>query len=190
MELTTATITFASPGITNPPASETVAGVMRRATTAQATGGTNDTAAMTSAKTKAQINDRFGGGAPSTFVKTLLGLATDAAIRLGLGIKSAGLKDEGAGGGLDADTLDGQHGAYYLNYSNLSNRPAAAIPVTEKGAALGVATLNFIGQIPTSQLPLLALADVFVVASQAAQLALTAQEGDVVRIELALRRLQ
>lgn len=35
------------------------------------------------------------------------------------------------------------------------------------------------GKIPTSQLPAIALVDVSTVASQAAQLALTAQEGDV-----------
>jgi len=31
--------------------------------------------------------------------------------------------DEGAGNGLDADTLDGQQGSYYLNYNNFSNTP-------------------------------------------------------------------
>ena len=31
--------------------------------------------------------------------------------------------DEGSGNGLDADTLDGQHGSYYSNYDNLSNKP-------------------------------------------------------------------
>ena len=31
--------------------------------------------------------------------------------------------NDGSGSGLDADTLDGQHGSHYLNYNNLSNRP-------------------------------------------------------------------
>lgn len=31
--------------------------------------------------------------------------------------------DEGTGNGLDADTLDGYQGTYYLNYSNLTNTP-------------------------------------------------------------------
>ncbi len=31
--------------------------------------------------------------------------------------------NDGASSGLDADLLDGQHGSYYLNYNNLSNRP-------------------------------------------------------------------
>lgn len=30
---------------------------------------------------------------------------------------------DGAGSGVDADLLDGQHGAYYLNYQNLTNKP-------------------------------------------------------------------
>ncbi len=32
--------------------------------------------------------------------------------------------NDGAGSGLDADLLDGQHGSHYLNYNNLSNRPS------------------------------------------------------------------
>ena len=31
--------------------------------------------------------------------------------------------DEGSGNGIDADQLDGQHGSYYLNYNNLTNKP-------------------------------------------------------------------
>lgn len=56
---------------------------------------------------------------------------------------------------------------------------AGAIQSSEKGAANGVATLDGAGKVPSSQLPPLSLTDVSVVGSQAAQLALTAQEGDV-----------
>ena len=31
--------------------------------------------------------------------------------------------NDGSGSGLDADLLDGQHGSYYSNYNNLSNKP-------------------------------------------------------------------
>ena len=31
--------------------------------------------------------------------------------------------NDGPGSGLDADTLDGQHGSHYLNYNNLTNKP-------------------------------------------------------------------
>lgn len=59
------------------------------------------------------------------------------------------------------------------------------ILLTEKGAANGVATLGADSKIPTSQLPALAISSTFVVNTQAEQLALTAQEGDVaVRTDL------
>jgi hypothetical protein len=53
------------------------------------------------------------------------------------------------------------------------------IASTEKGANSGVATLDSTGKIPTTQLPNLAITETFVVNSQAAMLALTAQMGDV-----------
>lgn len=47
-------------------------------------------------------------------------------------------------------------------------------------AAAGVSIASLVaGKVPTSQLPPLALTDVYTVASQAAQLALTAEEGDI-----------
>jgi hypothetical protein len=46
------------------------------------------------------------------------------------------------------------------------------------GAASGVATLDALGKVPLSQLPARALTDVYVVNSQSAMLALTAQTGD------------
>jgi hypothetical protein len=56
---------------------------------------------------------------------------------------------------------------------------ATSVPLTQKGVANGVATLDSAGKVPTSQLPPLAINDVFPVASQAAMLALTAEVGDV-----------
>lgn len=52
--------------------------------------------------------------------------------------------------------------------------------ISDKASANGVASLDGTGKIPSSQLPAIALSEVSVVASQSAQLALTAQEGDVV----------
>lgn len=63
-----------------------------------------------------------------------------------------------------------------------SNRQAAdalLIPLTQRAAANGVATLDGTGTIPTSQIPSLALVTPQTAASQAAMLALTAQPGDV-----------
>ncbi len=175
----TAEIVFGDSSFANPPASETVAGVTIHASNEVALAGAADNRSIVASALKYVLDSRFGAGAPSAFVKSILAAASQAAFRVALGLKNAALKDEGAGNNLDADLLDGQHGAYYLNYANLSGRPAAAIPLAEKGAANGVATLGSDSKIPAAQLPLLALADVFVVGNQSAQLALTAQEGDV-----------
>lgn len=61
---------------------------------------------------------------------------------------------------------------------------AAAI-TAQKGVANGLATLDAGAKLPANQLPALAITDTFVVASQAAMLALTAERGDVaVRTDL------
>jgi hypothetical protein len=53
------------------------------------------------------------------------------------------------------------------------------IPLTQKGQANGVATLDANAKIPSNQLPALAVTETHVVASEAEMLALTAQTGDV-----------
>ena len=55
----------------------------------------------------------------------------------------------------------------------------AQVPLSQKGAVNGVAQLDADGKVPSAQLPAIAMTDVNVVASQADQLSLTAQEGDV-----------
>ena len=74
-------------------------------------------------------------------------------------------------------TING-YAVYHAN-----NLPTAtgvgAIPATEKGAANGVATLGADGKVPLAQIPSIALNDTFVVASEAAMLALTCQIGDI-----------
>jgi hypothetical protein len=54
------------------------------------------------------------------------------------------------------------------------------LAASEKGAANGVATLGADSKIPSAQLPALAITTTAVAASQAAQLAVSAQSGDVV----------
>lgn len=49
----------------------------------------------------------------------------------------------------------------------------------QKGVANGLASLDAAGKIPSSQIPALAISSISTVNSQAAQLALVAQEGDV-----------
>lgn len=56
----------------------------------------------------------------------------------------------------------------------------AQIPLSQKGSNSGVAELDASGKVPSSQLPALALSEVFTAADETAHLALTAQEGDVV----------
>ena len=99
-------------------------------------------------------------------------------------------------GGLDADvgTTDMQFVRLYnvvknslaslSQYTAPSTQLLAAellkkIDVAQIGVADGIATLGSDGKIPTSQIPSIALVDVFTVASQAEMLALDAQQGDV-----------
>lgn len=68
-----------------------------------------------------------------------------------------------------------------VNKGKLDTDLALYIPLTQKGAASGVAPLDAGGKIASSYLPSIAITDVFVVASEVAQLALTpVDEGDVV----------
>jgi hypothetical protein len=107
----------------NPPATTTQMGVVRLATEQEADAGSDHATAITPRGLARYINNRFGAGAPSTFVKTLLGLATAAMFRVELGLKSAALRDEGHGNGLNADLLDGAHGDHYLEWKNFTGVP-------------------------------------------------------------------
>ena len=51
--------------------------------------------------------------------------------------------NDGSGSGLDADKLDGQEGSYYLDYTNLSNKPSIVSP-TGSGAS-GTWGINITG---------------------------------------------
>lgn len=72
------------------------------------------------------------------------------------------------------DSVNGQTGTVVLDASDVG-----AIATSAKGANSGVAELDSSGKVPSSQLPAIAMAEVFVVANESEQLALTAQEGDV-----------
>jgi len=63
--------------------------------------------------------------------------------------------------------------------SDLQAALDAKVDDSAVGAAGGVASLDGSGKVPSSQLPAIAITSISTVASQAAQLALTAQEGDV-----------
>jgi hypothetical protein len=100
-------LTFGDANFLNPPATTSVQGVVELATDIETIAGDDAIRAATPAGIKAALDSRFGVGAASTFVRTLLTAASATAFRITLGLKSAALKDEGSGNGLDADTLDG-----------------------------------------------------------------------------------
>lgn len=118
----------------NPPATTTRAGVVRLSTDQEADAGSDAATALTPRGLVRYINRRFGDGAPSEFVKGLLGLATAAIFRTELGLKAAALRDEGHGNGLNADLLDGAHGAYYLEWKNLTGLPSQFPPAPHEHA--------------------------------------------------------
>jgi hypothetical protein len=92
----------------------------------------------------------------------------------------------------NASALDGMNLAAVLNRSNHTGTQAIntivglqtaldeRIPLSQKGAANGVASLGADGRVPANQLPTLRLVEVFTVANEAAMLALPdAQPGDM-----------
>ncbi|HYG06280.1 MAG TPA: hypothetical protein VD865_07685 [Stenotrophomonas sp.] len=119
-------LTFGDTNFTDPAATTELPGIVELATEQEATAGSDKVRAITAWLLKKVLDARLGVGAPSEFAKTLLGLATAALFRSSLEIKSAALKDEGADNGLDADKLDGQHGAWYRQWANLTGVPATA----------------------------------------------------------------
>jgi|GEM_PF-1521738 len=120
-------ITFGATNFIDPAATTELPGVVELATETEATDGTDKVRAITAWLLKKVLDARLGAAAPSEFVKSLLGLGTAALFRTALELKSAALKDEGANNGLDADKLDGQHGAWYREWANLTGVPSTAI---------------------------------------------------------------
>lgn len=110
-DIDTAQIKFGSTEFLNPPATETVPGVVELADGPETILGADAVRAVTARGLKATLDSRFGANAPTAFVKTLLSIATAAAFRVALELKGAALKDMGHGNGLNADMLDGMHAA-------------------------------------------------------------------------------
>ncbi len=72
-----------------------------------------------------------------------------------------------------------------VSSANITPTAIGAVSLTQLGVANGAASLDATGKIPQSQLPSVAIVNTFVVASEAAMLALTAQTGDIaVRTDL------
>ncbi|RPE74627.1 hypothetical protein [Vulcaniibacterium tengchongense] len=128
VQINATSLSFGDATWTNPPGTETVPGVLELATEDETATGEDRTRAVHPKGLRALLDRRFGAGAPSAFVKGLLGAATAAAVRIALELGTAARRDEGAGNGLDADKLDGQHGAYYLDWNNLTGKPTTFAP--------------------------------------------------------------
>lgn len=89
-------------------------------------------------------------------------------------ILAALLLVDGAGSGLDSDMVDGLHASSFALTGH--NHDTVYVKLTD----IGVTVASLVGgKIPTSQLPSLAINDIFTVGSQAAMLALTAEVGDM-----------
>ncbi|UNP28096.1 tail fiber domain-containing protein [Lysobacter gummosus] len=128
------TLVFGDTYWLNPPATETVQGVVEIADRVEAIAGTDHTRALTPFGGKALVDARLGENAPSAFVKTLLAAATAVALRGSLGLGSASVRNEGHGNNLDADKLDGEHGAFYRDFGNLTNVPSDFTPKAHRHA--------------------------------------------------------
>ena len=61
--------------------------------------------------------------------------------------------NDGSGSGLDADLLDGQHGSYYLNYSNLTNTPTIPTNNNQLTNGAGYTTYTANQSLNTSNSP-------------------------------------
>lgn len=81
----------------------------------------------------------------------------------------------------DSDKLDGNDSTYYLNYNNLSNKPTLGTAASKNtGTSSGnVPILDSNGKLADSVIPAVAITDTYVVATEAAMLALNAQKGDI-----------
>lgn len=132
-----ASVAFGDPIFTNPPATEEVRGLIELATLDEAQAGTDLLRAITPARAKASVIPWLG----YTPLDVAAYTAASVIARL--------LTVDGAGSGLDADLLDGQHGAWYadivarLGYTPLNTTAYTAADVLTKlltvdGAGSGV----------------------------------------------------
>lgn len=127
-DINAASLTFGDTNFQMNKATSDVLGVVRLALNAEAITGTDTEKVMTPAADKAALDARLGANSPTSFFKQLLAMAAAADVRTALALKSAALKDEGAGKGLDADKLDGQEGDFYLQFANMKGAPSNWTP--------------------------------------------------------------
>ena len=134
------------------------------------------------AKTAAVVNSSAGSEQDQAMSVSAAKSYTDGAVSAEASLRSSA--DTTLQGNIDAEALARSSADTTLqgNIDAEASARAAAdallIPLTQKAAANGVATLDGSGKIPSSQLPPLAISSVSVVATIAERDALTPQEGD------------
>lgn len=137
-DIDAASLVFGNTDFLNPPATVDVPGVVELATDAEAIAGVDAVRAVTPKGLLAKLTALLGAGAPSAFVKSLLTAVDLVAFRTLLSIRTAASYDIGVGNGLDADLLDGQHGAYYRTYGNLTGVPLTFAPSAHTHSAADI----------------------------------------------------
>jgi hypothetical protein len=163
-----------------PAATETTAGIAQVATQAETTAGTIDTDMVTPLKLQQKLTawaqplsanlTTLAGVASSAIGRSILAAADAAAVKTLLSLVKA---DVGLGNVPNVDAT--------ARANHTGTQPVASITGLAAIATSGSASDLTTGTLPTSVMPSLAINDVFVVASQAAMLALTAQRGDIAK---------
>jgi hypothetical protein len=114
-----ALIQFGDANFSNPPATTERQGVVELATDEETIAGRDATRAVYPrgllAAFTAWMDARLGVGSPTAFTKTLLASASAMAARATLGLGNSAVLNIGHGNGVDADTLDGQHGSWFTD---------------------------------------------------------------------------
>lgn len=104
---------------------EETAGALELATGAETITGEDAERAIHSRGLRELLDLRLGPSGPTDLTRELLAAIDSPALRKLMDLKSAALRDEGEGNDLDADLLDGQHGAHYLDWANFTGVPAS-----------------------------------------------------------------
>jgi len=163
-----------------PAATETTAGVAEVATQAETNAGTDDARMVTPLKFQTRLAafaqplstnlTALAGVASSAIGRSILSAADAAAVKTLLALVKA---DVGLSNVPNVDAT--------LRSNHTGTQPVASITGLAAVATSGSASDITTGTLPSSVLPPLAINETFVVASQAAMLALTAQRGDIAK---------